>query len=583
MPKVWNFGNTTVRNPNRLQDGLILLEKEFQGNLYGQEQESLFVQRLNEKGIIESAGSNSDWFGRKWRSAFVKLGFITDKFGGSFATEFREISSDLEINAMDYEVTPAGYLLINATSLGAIEDVFIRQFICHEIPSPIEGSFPPGRMKPFIFLLQVLYELRRQHQQGLNKVEIGAFLQLFTNHTDGAIRKTVTRIIAFREARELCSGTTEKKRCDINALKAASRERISGSVAVGTLKDYADTTVRYSKMTGLIAHEGSRIVLRENKINLIEAILSQEPLFVADTNPVEYLTTFYKGAAIPTDNNEFAYNEITRLVTQLKEKDCMIPSEIETVSISSDIRTLEQSRHFLIERFLQSKEEEYAIMQGNDETIQEIIGYLEKLCASSRPRIEDVLDLPSFFEWIVWRSFLAIDHIPVPIHTTRRFPIDEDMQIRHHASARGPDMIFEFQDFVLVVEVTLTTSSRQEAVEGEPVRRHVSDIWQDYEENNNIDVIGLFIAPVIDNNTATTFQAGSWYRGDQEYFVDIVPLSIEQFSLIIKVLLSRKFMPNEFRELLEKCLSVKNDLSAPEWKSAISREVNDWTNQLEQK
>ncbi len=48
MPKVWNFGNTTLRNPNRLQDGLILLEKEFQGNLYGQERESLFVQRLNE-------------------------------------------------------------------------------------------------------------------------------------------------------------------------------------------------------------------------------------------------------------------------------------------------------------------------------------------------------------------------------------------------------------------------------------------------------------------------------------------------------------------------------------------------------
>lgn len=151
------------------------------------------------------------------------------------------------------------------------------------------------------------------------------------------------------------------------------------------------------------------------------------------------------------------------------------------------------------------------------------------------------------------------------------------MQIRHHAPAGGPDMIFEFQDFVLVVEVTLTTSSRQEAVEGEPVRRHVSDIWQDYEEKNNIDVIGLFIAPVIDNNTATTFQAGSWYRGDQEYFVDIVPLSIEQFSLIIKALLVRKFMPNEFRELLEKCLSVKNDLSAPEWKSIISNEVNNWT------
>ncbi len=428
-------------------------------------------------------------------------------------------------------------------------------------------------MKPFIFLLQVLYELRQSSQQGLNKVEIGAFLQLFINHTDDAIKETVTRIIAFRQLRESCTEVREKKMYDINALKAA-KEEISGSVKIETLVDYADTTFRYSKMTGLIAHEGSRIILRTSKIDLIEAILDREPLFVAKTNPVEYLTTFYKGAAIPTDNNEFAYNEITRLATQLREKDCMIPSEIETVSISSDIRTLEQSRHYLIERFLQSKEEEYAIMQGNDETIQEIVDYLEKLCASNRPRIEDVIDLASFLEWIVWRSFLAIDHIPVPIHKTRRFKVDEDMNIRHHAPAGGADMIIEFDNFVLVVEVTLKTSSRQVAAEGEPVVRHVFDVYKDCKK----DVIGVFIAPLIDTNTADTFRIGNWYMDDQEYFVNIVPFSIEQFKSIINRLLVKKFIPKEFRELLGKCLSVKNDLSTPEWKSVISREVNNWTN-----
>ena len=65
-------------------------------------------------------------------------------------------------------------------------------------------------------------------------------------------------------------------------------------------------------------------------------------------------------------------------------------------------------------------------------------------------------------------------------------------------------MSFIFEDAVVVVEVTLTSSSRQEAAEGEPVRRHVAL----YAEENTTgkDVYGLFIAPRVDTNTAHTFQ-----------------------------------------------------------------------------
>ena len=44
------------------------------------------------------------------------------------------------------------------------------------------------------------------------------------------------------------------------------------------------------------------------------------------------------------------------------------------------------------------------------------------------------------------------------------------------APGNGPDLIFEFENYVLVAEVTLTDSSRQEAAEGEPVRRHVAEL-----------------------------------------------------------------------------------------------------------
>ncbi len=91
-------------------------------------------------------------------------------------------------------------------------------------------------------------------------------------------------------------------------------------------------------------------------------------------------------------------------------------------------------------------------------------------------------------------------------------------------------MIFEFEDFVFVVEVTLTSSSRQEAAEGEPVRRHVAKYVDDYELKGK-RVYGLFIANNINTNTAETFRIGVWYRNDDSQLsVQIVPITLEDFS-----------------------------------------------------
>ena len=102
-------------------------------------------------------------------------------------------------------------------------------------------------------------------------------------------------------------------------------------------------------------------------------------------------------------------------------------------------------------------------------------------------------------------------------------------------------MLFPFENYVLVVEVTLTTSSRQEAAEGEPVRRHVANIVR---ENTGVDVYGLFIAPRIDNNTAETFRTGVWYRDDEIDLVNIVLIG----NLINELL--EKDCPIRFRKCM---------------------------------
>jgi hypothetical protein len=49
----WHLGNTTVRSPFRLRDGLVALStSSLQGDLHGREQEIAFRRLLGEHGIV---------------------------------------------------------------------------------------------------------------------------------------------------------------------------------------------------------------------------------------------------------------------------------------------------------------------------------------------------------------------------------------------------------------------------------------------------------------------------------------------------------------------------------------------------
>ena len=178
-------------------------------------------------------------------------------------------------------------------------------------------------------------------------------------------------------------------------------------------------------------------------------------------------------------------------------------------------------------------------------------------------------EAPAYFEWAIWRAFLAIDSLVSPPHKCRRFKIDQDFLPVGTAPGGGPDLIFEFEDFVIVGEVTLTTNSRQEAAEGEPVRRHVANILESYKGNKT--VFGLFLANKIDSNTAETFRMGTWYSNDdQKVRLDIVPLPLLVFKQFFdEMFTTGKVDVRHFKELLNSCVAQRT-LDAPLWKQKIN-------------
>ena len=90
----------------------------------------------------------------------------------------------------------------------------------------------------------------------------------------------------------------------------------------------------------------------------------------------------------------------------------------------------------------------------------------------------------------LWRASLAIDHNgPIKPYEVRGFKLDSDFLPVSAAGGGKGDLYCEFNDFTILTEVTMSTSSRQEAMEGEPVRRHVSDAVLKY----NKPVYGMLL------------------------------------------------------------------------------------------
>lgn len=111
----------------------------------------------------------------------------------------------------------------------------------------------------------------------------------------------------------------------------------------------------------------------------------------------------------------------------------------------------------------------------------------------------------------------------------------------------------------------------QEAMEGEPVRRHVADLVQKYKK----PVYGLFVANKIDSNTAETFRMGVWYTTqDERLELHIVPLTLTQFSEYFKFIFTENFAePQKIVDLMCNCENYRKICEGPEWKKCINEVV----------
>ncbi len=577
MNSPWHFGNTTVRNPMRIRDGLAVLKNPtLNGHLIGKEQESLLAYELDKAGVINLGQTDPDFMGRKWRSCFSQLGFITHKFTRNLnpgekdpiIIEVIKDHPELGLTGQPYQLTPSGLRMIEAETVQEQQECMLRALLAYEIPSLIEPNNGEYSFNPFIFILQVLKKLSAvENPRGLSSVEMG-IVQSYRDHSK--VDQVVQEILNFRAERDAAIGRVARRKIDNQLLENLAN---AAGLKRGSIKDYTDVNFRYPRLTGLVSLKDKRLVLNEKKLPVIDAILAGGPKIYGKENHHKYLLRLWKGAELPTDNEATAREEILRFKHLLIDSGVQ-PELIPLIPDTQDVAELNQIRLRLEVLYQQVLEKKFASEQNADEQVKEIIAYLKSI---DRQPIDDAYDIeiddePAYLEWAVWRAFLAINQLVNKPHEARRFRVDQDFFPLGCAPGNGPDMIFEFEDYVLVVEVTLTSSSRQEAAEGEPVRRHVAKEKANVNATTGKPVYGLFLARTIDNNTAETFRIGVWYNGDEPDFINIVPITLKQFILMMEKFLTKRFDNREFRRVLDSCLIPRN-AHAPAWKREIQKVV----------
>ena len=559
----WQLGNTSVRSAMRIKDGLTAYStSSIQGNIRRGDGDIAFRRLLGQCGVVSLGEDPTHSVGRKWRSAIGKLGFIYPEIKQSMGF------SQVDLGQLDM-ITPAGWNLVRAETVAAMQECYLRAMV-----TPLSSAGDGYTFSPLCWTLAILLELEsRGEEASVNFLEMALIVQT-TTPVDG-LTDTVDRILALRRRRN----ASERKRVFDRKEYDLAAEKIGK--AAGTFRDYADMNMRYLKATGMVQSKGKGIVLIPEKhtlsIELARELLSNRPL-------LDLYRSLCNGTPLPTDNATVSHPVLKDLLEQIQQYGIAYSVVGKALDTPAHIN---QVRYEIEELIAEKKEEIYAKQQADQ--WQEIAAYMDLIASrKERMRISEEEEIripkteaPAYLEWSLWRAFLAINTLANKPYEVRRFKIDQDFLPVSTAPGNGPDLVAEFENCVVVIEVTLSESSRQEAMEGEPVRRHVADLMQQYDK----PVYGLFIANRIDSNTAETFRIGIWYtRDDVRLDLHIVPFTLAQFSKFFRALFSTEnAVPQSIFDLLVDCEYDRMKYAAPEWKDIIDQIVTQHISALQTK
>ncbi|MBS0647207.1 MAG: AlwI family type II restriction endonuclease [Verrucomicrobia bacterium] len=547
------FVTTSPRTPAKMIPEIGLLNAHFAGQRWNTETQRAFMELLREENFFNGEGANDPAFSARDRinRAPKALGFV--------------------ILSPTIQLTPAGEELVNSRRK---DEIFLRQLLKFQVPSPFHKPTENSAefwVKPYLELFRLV-----RHFGSLKFDELMMFgLQLVDYREFDTI---VEKINQFRIAKAQNEGNYKRFRseyfdrelreiysADISSGNTRTRETNDASIAkflstkASNMRDYADACVRYLRATGLvnISHLGKSISIVPEKIQEVDYFLQhtdREPCFI--DNEGQYVA-YLGNPQIPTlltDNRELLEQKIRAEFPQLN-----IPATA----------TLQELKNIFAEQLENRKEQiiteqvaaikDYRLFEDISTTFDQILD-------------NSLYDTPLMLEWNTWRAMTMLDGGEIKAN----LKFDDFGNPMSTAQGNMADIVCDYGDFGLTVEVTMQSGQRQYETEGEPVTRHLAK----YKRETEKPAYCLFIAPNINDACKAHFYA--LHKMNIQYYggtSTIVPLPLSVFIKMVQDSHNANYVPEPrhvqrfFERSNELANSTDNEV---DWYNGITEEALNW-------
>lgn len=547
------FLTTSPRTPEKMVPEIELLSRYFTGKKWNTETQIAYMEVLRGEDFFNGKGEKDAAFSARDRinRAPKALGFVC-------------IHPTITL-------TPAGEALLRSRRKS---EIFLRQMLKFQIPSPYHKPSKQATafcVKPYLELLRLIRTMGT-----LKFDELRLFgMQLTDWHKfDGIVGK----IDAFRtqkleykgsykqflgeyiksELLEIYSARIEKGDTKTRETKDKSIDTFLKTQS-NNMRDYADACFRYLRATGLVnvSHIGKSLSIIPERIDDVDYILnhvSRQPLdFDSEGDYASYL-----GAAdtpqLYTDNRD-------TLVKRISEEfpECEI----------SDNYSIEQLKDLLADK---TEERKAMHLQRQVADIKDYKLYDNIQYTYDQIKSNDLYDAPLMLEWNTWRAMTMLDGGNI----TANLKFDDFGSPMSAAQGNMSDIVCDYGDFMLSVEVTMSSGQKQYEMESESVSRHLGKLKADSKKT----CYGLFIAPTINDACVAHFFGLhhlniAFYGGKTV----IIPLPLDVFRKMLEDSYKATYTPTptKVRQFFEKSVEIANSVyDERHWFEEIKKEAATW-------
>lgn len=264
------------------------------------------------------------------------------------------------------------------------------------------------------------------------------------------------------------------------------------------IQEYGDVTRRVMKVTGIISFKNGIVELVQRDLweKFFANIDLGNLIFAKSTN--EEFEYYEKKMSSPFLNHLtleeiFDYKEvhIQEIIYKIKG-DLNLSSEKEIRNTLFD-RTSSAFIEHIETNYPKEKVAEILPLfsdRSNDKRIQEIVA--------------ENTDVPTIFEYIVGIAWYYISPKKFDLFASFNLTMSADFEPETHAGAGLGDIVIDYGEYILMLEITMMNKQAQKRGEWEPVLRHATNLTI---ESTPKEVITLFIADELDENTINIWRA----------------------------------------------------------------------------